>query len=136
MYFFPCNEKIEAKKKISPSTRCLSCYGAIRPHCDRVFAAFPDGSGASRLRRDRDAASPRGLGANVCLRRDYDACAVGAVPLRYAPPVVAGLRGRREVEAAVSCLDLDVSDFSACHQLTVIVLCLTSLTVVARCMRV
>ena len=46
-------------------------------------------SGARRLRRDRDAASPCGFGANLCLRRDHDARAVGAAPLRCAPPAVA-----------------------------------------------
>ena len=90
---------------------------ANRPCRDRVSAASLCGAGASRLRRDRDAASLCGLGANVCLRRDRNARASGAAPLRCAPSAVAGLCGRREVEAAGSCLDLgDVDSFSACFQ--------------------
>ena len=90
--------------------------GAYRFCRDRAFAAPRGVSGANRLCRDRDAASPCGFGADPCLRRDHDARAVGAAPLRCAPPAVARLRGQREVEAAGSCLDLVESDFSACFQ--------------------
>ena len=67
-------------------------------------------SGARR-RRDCDAASPGGPGANLCLRRDPDALAVGAAPLRCAPPAAARLRGQREAEAAGGCLDVIDSEF-------------------------
>ena len=89
--------------------------GANRFRRDRAFAAAGV-SGARRLRRDRDAASPCGFGANLCLRRDPDARAAGAAPLRCAPPAVARLRGQREVEAAGRCLDVVDSDFSLLFQ--------------------
>ena len=90
--------------------------GANRFRRVRAFAAAGGVSGARRLRHDRDVASPCGFGSNLCLRRDPDARAVGAAPLRCAPPAVARLRGQREVEAAGSCLDVVDSDFSSLFQ--------------------
>ena len=84
--------------------------GANRFRRARALFAGGGGSGARR-RRDCDAASPGGSGAYLCLRRDPDALAVGAAPLRCAPPAVARLRGQREAEAAGSVVD---SDLSAC----------------------
>ena len=81
--------------------------GANRFRRARALAAAGGVSGA-RQRRDCDAASPGGPGANLCLRRDLDALAVGA-----APPTVARLRGQCEAEAAGSVVD---SDFSSLFQ--------------------
>ena len=72
-----------------------------------VFLLLVGFSGARR--RDCDAASPGGSGANLCFRRDPDALAVGAAPLRCAPRDVARLRGQREAEAAGSVVDSDFS---------------------------
>ena len=103
--------------------------GANPAGCDRG-AASPVSCGANRFRRARtaaggvfgargrrdcDAASPGGSGANLCLRRD-SALAVGAAPLRCAPPAAARLRGQREAEAAGRCLDVVDSDFSSLFQ--------------------
>ena len=121
----------------SPGLRPFSGYsagvsrrqpGANPAGCDRG-AASPVPSGANRFRRARvlsaaggasggrrrncDAASPGGSGANLCLRRDLDASAVGAAPLRCAPRAVARLRGLREAEAAGSVVD---SDFASLFQ--------------------
>ena len=85
--------------------------GANRFRRARAFSAAGGVSGARR--RDCDAASPGGSGANLCLRRDPDALAVGAAPLRCAPPAVARLRGQREAEAAGGVVD---SDFSSLFQ--------------------
>ena len=98
--------------------------GANPAGCDRDAASL--GDGANRFRRARafsaaggfsgarrDVASPGGSGTNLCLRRDLDALAVGAAPLRCAPPAVARLRGQREAEAAGSVVD---SDFSSLFQ--------------------
>ena len=79
----------------------------------RARALFAAGGGSGARRRDCDAASPGGPGANLCLRRDPDALAVGAAPLRCALPAVARLRGQREAEAAGSVVD---SDFSSLFQ--------------------
>ena len=85
--------------------------GANRFRRARVLSAAGGASGVRR--RDCDAASPGGSGANLCLRRDLDASAVGAAPLRCAPPAVARLRGLRETEAAGSVVD---SDFASVFQ--------------------
>ena len=117
--------------------RCVCCSpggvsrrqpGANPAGCDRG-AASPVSCGANRFRRARvlsaaggasgvqrcdcDAASPGRSGAHLCLRRDLDASAVGAAPLRCAPPAVARLRGLREAEAAGSVVD---SDFASLFQ--------------------
>ena len=76
-----------------------------------LFAA--GGVSGARRRRDCDAVSPGWSGANLCLRRDPDALAVGAAPLSCAPPAVARLRGQREAEAAGSVVD---SGFSSPFQ--------------------
>ena len=87
-------------------------HGAGRFRRARALFAAGGVSGARR-RRDCDAASPGGSGANLCLRRDLDALAVGAAPLRRAPPAVARLRGQREAEAAGRVVD---SEFSSLFQ--------------------
>ena len=59
---------------------------------------------------------------------------LSVVPLLLLHGCEVNVRRRRQV---VSWIRIFLRSFShACHQLTVIVLCLTSLTVVARCMRV
>ena len=83
--------------------------GANRFRRARVLSAAGGASGVQR--RDCDAASPGGSGANLCLRRDLDASAVGAAPLRCAPPAVARLRGLREAAGRV----VD-SDFASLFQ--------------------
>ena len=98
--------------------------GANRFRRARAFSAAGGFSGARR--RDCDAASPGGSGANLCLRRDPDALAVGAVlsvvPLLLLHGCEVNVRRRRQV---VSWIRIFLRSFShACHQLTVIVVCL------------
>ena len=117
---------------------CFQCGGLVGPD-----VPLPRQRGANRPCRDRvSAASPCVLGAHAFLRCDHDARALGAAPLRCALLLLLGcvvdVGWRRQVLVWILViLTLSLRAFShACHQLTVIVLCLTSLTVVARCMHV
>ena len=93
--------------------RCACGSPGLRPFSGYSAGVSRRQPGANPAGCDRDAASPGGSGANLCLRRDPDALAVGAAPLRCAPPAVARLRGQREAEAASGVVD---SDFSSLFQ--------------------